>query len=142
MPGVSSQVLLVDDEPEHIGWLVDYLESMDLRVEQATDLRSAFAYSGSPRLVIVDMNIPQVGALTDEITLRSPLTARYPGLAVAEHFRNRGVGAHAVIAYTVHDDDELQSSLDRLSCRYVLKGRPYAIKQVIQSALGPPARRR
>lgn len=138
MPESNRLVLLVDDEPEHIDWLKDYLEAQGLIVVQVTDLRAALTFADIPLLVIVDMNIPAVDALTPAMEQRTPLTRKYPGLAIAEHFRNKGVGAHAVIAYTVHDDDELQASLDKLSCRYVLKGRPYAIKAVVKSAVNPP----
>ena len=57
------------------------------------------------RLILVDMNIPALDGVTPALKARTPLVDTYPGLAVAIVARNNGYGAHAVIAYTVHDDD-------------------------------------
>lgn len=140
MPNAIKNVLLVDDELEHLNWLFDFLAAKGLAIKTAQDLPSALGVNPTPDLLIVDMQIPARDALTPEISKRMPLATKYPGLAVTEHFRTMGVGAHAVIAYTVHDDDELDAALSKLNCRYVLKGRPHAIKQVVQSALDPAPR--
>lgn len=135
----KAAVLLVDDEPEHVQWLVEYLEARNTVVHIATSLPTALAALAAQtfRMVIADMNIPANEALTPSVLASAPLASRYPGLAVAITARNSGLGAHAVLAYTVHDDDELDAALTKLNCRYVLKGRPRAIKQVLEKSFAP-----
>jgi len=141
----STVALLVDDEPEYIGWIAEHLEAKGLLAKYAHNLPEALAVLASSefRLIIVDMNIPANEALTPEMIARMPLAEKYPGLAVAMHCRNIGYGAHSVIAYTVHDDDLVDEEMKRINCRYVLKGRPQALKQVIEKSLEsrPPIQR-
>lgn len=134
--------LLVDDEPEYLDWVREYLEMGGLVVEIATTLRAGFdALEGKQyTLVLVDMNIPSHDALTTSMVGRTPIASKYPGLALAQRCRDKGYGAHAVIAYTVHDDDRLAVELDALHCRYVLKGRPEVMKRVLASSLAPAGR--
>lgn len=135
----SKVALVVDDEPEHLEFLREFLEVQGLDVRFAANLREGLDALADAefRLLVVDMNIPERGALGDDLLKRMPLAKRYPGLAVTLDARNRGYGAHSVIAYTVHDDDAIDAELRKLSCRYVVKGRPAAMKQVILSALSP-----
>jgi CheY-like chemotaxis protein len=138
----SHVALVVDDEPEHLEFLREFLESCSLEVRFAEHLREALdaLREAEFRLIVVDMNIPDRGALAESLIASTPLAKRYPGIAVAIEARNRGYGAHSVVAYTVHDDESIDEALRKLSCRYVVKGRPAAMKQVIRSALTPPAR--
>jgi len=138
----SAVVLLIDDEPEYLAFVVDYLESLGLKTEIARNLPEAMAAIDRNvyRLILVDMEIPALGA--DAVVKRpSAVAHKYPGIVAAIHCRNQGYGAHQVIAYTVHDDDAADAELRKLNCRYVLKGRPEALKRVIQSSLGskPPS---
>jgi len=102
-----TDVLLVDDEPEFLDWVAEYLEAKGLIVRYATTLPAALAAISESkyRLILVDMNIPALDGVTPALKARTPLVDTYPGLAVAIVARNNGYGAHAVIAYTVHDDD-------------------------------------
>jgi len=136
----SKRVLVLDDEPEYLEWVKDYLEAEGMKVEYVRTLREALkaiAFGGEYRLLLVDMNVPDDGAIEPGIRERTPLVTKYPGLVLAIEARNRGYGAHSVIAYTVHDDDAADAELQRLRCRYVLKGRPEVLKRVVQSSLRP-----
>jgi CheY-like chemotaxis protein len=131
------RILIVDDEPEFLNFLFDYFESQGMEVVVATNLSDALDLAGKSKykLALVDMNIPATG--NAKSLLDTPIAQKYPGFKVAHHLRNIGYGAHQVIAYTVHDDDSLDSELDKIRCRYVLKGRPYILKSVVAKALAP-----
>lgn len=75
------------------------------------------------------MEIPAPGS--SQKLLDTPISMQYPGFKVADHLRNIGYSAHQIIAYTVHDDNSLDAELDKIRCRYVLKGRPNILKSVI-----------
>ena len=150
--GATSRIaLLIDDEPEYLGWVVEYLSSVEIQSEFSTSLNEALTsiQEKNYRLMLVDMNIPAEGAAA--ALAKNAVQQKYPGIIAAVKARSRGYGAHQVIAYTVHDDDAADAELAKLNCRYVLKGRPEALKAVIQASLRPhppsrtpkpPARRR
>jgi CheY-like chemotaxis protein len=136
--GASSKtVLVLDDEPEYLDWVVDYLESHGLAVQFASTLANAIDMVSRREycLFLVDMNVPDGGATTPEMLQRTPLIAQFPGLALAQVCRNAGYGRHSVIAYTVHDHPGAEAELEKLWCRYVLKGRPEVLKSVIDKSL-------
>jgi CheY-like chemotaxis protein len=139
---VEDLALIVDDEPEFLDWVVEFIESLGLKCYSATTLPDALAAVTETRyrVVLVDMNIPALNSLTPAMVAQTPLVSRYPGIAVAITCRNRGYGAHSVIAYTVHDDDAADRELSKLHCRYVLKGRPEVLKRVLKSSVAsrPP----
>jgi CheY-like chemotaxis protein len=136
------KALIVDDQPEFLDYAVEFIEAQGLTVEKATTLPDALTAVTRERykLVLVDMNIPAIDGITPEIRSRAPIVDKYPGIALAKHCRNIGYGAHSVVGYTVHDDDSIAAELEKLGCRYVLKGRPEAFKHAVKSSLAPPTR--
>lgn len=138
----STRILIVDDEPEYVAWIEEYLEARGYSCDYAKNLPEATAalQARDYRLIIIDMNIPALEAITPALHEKTPLVDKYPGIAVAVFARNNSYGAHSVIAYTVHDDDAADRELDKMHCRYVLKGRPNVLKQVIDKSLAPPPR--
>jgi len=138
-------VLVLDDEPEYLKWVQEFLQSRGFRVEFQTRLSDALRAMTAReyRLFLVDMNVPSQEDVDDLLRKEHPLAIRYPGLALAIEARNQGYGAHSVIAYTVHDDERIDAELSKLHARYVLKGRPEALKKVISASLAPaPVQRR
>lgn len=138
MPPVkSSKVLVVDDEPEYLGWVKEFLETQHLTVVFARTLDEAFGllHRDEFKLLLVDMNVPPGSSIEPAMKARVPLVAKYPGLAFAVSARDLGYSAPAVVAYTVHDDDAVDRELAKVNCRYVLKGRPQVLKSVIAAAL-------
>jgi CheY-like chemotaxis protein len=138
----GKKVLILDDEPEYLTWVKEFLEAQGLSVEFATTLSAAFAALSKARyrLLLVDMNVPPGASITPRLRAAIDSVDRYPGLALALEARNFGYGAHSVVAYTVHDDERIAQNLDRWHCRYVLKGRPDAFKSVIRASLEPAPR--
>jgi CheY-like chemotaxis protein len=142
----SQSVLVFDDEPEYLQWVADYFESKGLTTKFVTNLGHALQAIATDdyRLILVDMNVPGVEAIDPRILSSYPLAHKYPGIALAVAARNKGYGAHTVIAYTVHDDEAADKELKRLHCRYVLKGRPDVFRKVVEASLKPapkPVRR-
>lgn len=133
------KVLMVDDEPEYLTWVEDYFSSLGETVVRAVNVLEAFAALSKESfdVVLVDMNIPHLNAINDSMRARSQLIERYPGIAVAFHCRDLGYAARKVIVYTVHDDELVEKEFDRISCRYVLKGRPQILKSVIRKSFEP-----
>lgn len=130
--------LIVDDEPEYLGWVADFFRSIGIRAEFALTISDAVDCMSRQKyeLLLIDMNIPAGAASVDEISKnRSDLVGRYPGIALAFYARNNGYREFQVIAYTVHDDDTADAELQRLNCRYVLKGRPDVLKIVVKRSL-------
>jgi len=137
--GNRKTVLVIDDEPEYLRWVEEFLRSRQMKVEFKTRLSDAIqAISARDfRLFLVDMNIPSSAEVDPSIRATHPLSMKYPGLAFAIEARNMGYGAHSVIAYTVHDDEGIDAELNKLHARYVLKGWPDALKKVIDASLRP-----
>jgi CheY-like chemotaxis protein len=131
--------LVLDDEPEYLAWVKEYLANKGLSTVFARTLAEAMEIIAKQdfRLLLVDMNVPIDPSVEPRFQRDMPLVSKYPGLALAMEARNMGYGAHSVIAYTVHDDDAIDAALRLLNCRYVLKGRPNVLKRVIDSSLAP-----
>lgn len=141
----STKALVVDDEPEYQEWVQEFLRAQGLRPVIARTLPEALRNLSTVdfRIIIVDMNVPaSPPSIEPAIAEKHPLVLKYPGLIVAIEARNMGYGAHSVIAYTVHDDNAAAEELDRLHCRYVLKGRPEVFKSVVKASLAPPPHQR
>ena len=138
MKGASSTAaLLIDDEPEYLQWVEEFLLKNQLTTDYAHTLSDALdrAARRDYRLVIVDMEIPAHGASGTFASQRGPTAQKYPGLAAVIHLRTVGYEKHQVIAFTVHDDGALDVELKKLDCRYVLKGRPEDFKQAVRTSL-------
>jgi len=136
----SKKVLILDDDPEYMAWVYEYLESLDLHpvISRSVDDGLIQLSKEDYRFLLVDMNVPASDGLIATWIDKQPLCKRYPGLILAHEARNRGYGAHSVIGYTVHDDSAAAAELQgKLHCRYVLKGRPQTFKSVVQKTLAP-----
>src|ERR1051326_4871217 len=100
----EKKILLVDDEPEHLDWLVDYIDSKGFKTTIVTNVKEAIeaAERVSYRAFIIDLNIPfggwtppnnfQVGATYDE----------YHGLHILKFVRTQGNAGVRVLAYLAH----------------------------------------
>jgi CheY-like chemotaxis protein len=131
-------VLLIDDEPEYLTWVVEFFDSLGIRSEKAQTIGQALDMMSRQKydLLLIDMNIPPGGATLDQVSKgRSAMVEHYPGIALAFYSRNNGYEDFQVIAYTVHDDDAADAELQRLNCRYVLKGRPEVLKLVVRRSI-------
>jgi CheY-like chemotaxis protein len=143
MSSAGSPALIIDDEPEYLQWVVEYLESSGLSTEFARNLPDGLAAieARQYRLILVDLEVPAPGASEALAKARSPVIAKYPGIAAAIHARTQGYATSDVIVYSVHDDDAAEAELKRFDCPYVLKGRPHELKAMLKRILSRPVKR-
>lgn len=131
----SKSVLLVDDEPEYIQWLYDYLVAKGFEVDMAESVSEALELADATtyRIYLIDLNIP-AGAWSSP----SPITeiySQYKGLNVIRYIRSQGNAGARVVAYSAHENAEIHTAIDNLYCTYVVKGRARDIKAELESIL-------
>lgn len=124
-------ILLVDDEPHYLDWLVDYLEAKGYSVVTATSLDAALdLLSGTRyRVVVCDLSVPVSDKLVPVLAKKHGTYLRYPGAYAAFTARNRGHRPRQVVVYSVHESADIQRIADTLGVQYITKGRPSQLKQ-------------
>lgn len=132
----SMRVLLADDEPEHLDWLVDYLSAKGLKTTVVTTIKeSVTAFEECLfRAYIIDLNIP-LGGWSPSIAEPSPAYSDYHGLYALKLIRSQGNSGGRVLAYSAHYNDQIVKEIRRLYCKYVVKGRPLDLKTEIDRLL-------
>ena len=130
-------ILVVDDEPHSMIWIVDYIEALGYSVLQHTTLNDALESLGKEvyRAAIIDLNIPALEPLDKELRAFGGTFARFPGLYAARFARNRGYRDRQVMLYSVHQDADVVEQAKRLGCSYLMKGRPQAFKIELDDVL-------
>lgn len=126
-------VLLADDEPEHLEWLVDYLKAKGLAVHIATNVEEAMKAGEEAWYwaYIVDLNIP----LGNWPAPSNSTFQSYPGLTIIQSIRSQGNNGARVIAYSAHSNSVIEAEIKRLYTDYVAKGRPQQLKDRINELL-------
>ena len=87
------------------------------------------------RCAIIDLNVPLEEPLVDRCRDLGEVYGRYPGLFVAREARNFGYRDRQIILYSVHRDPQVSEEAQKLSCTYILKGRPKVMKEELESVL-------
>jgi len=130
-------VLLMDDEPQYLDWLVDYLKAKGYSVAHATTVDAAVGLlkKSKYRLVVCDLSVPVSEQLGKTITSELALYGKYPGAYVAYLARNLGQRSRQVVVYSVHDRAEIQELATRIGVQYITKGRPRQFKDEIDHVL-------
>ena len=133
----SNTVLLIDDEPHYLDWLIDYLESKGCRVILATQLDETVQLleENKYRIVICDISIPASHLLRSSIVKYQYEYGDYPGIYAAHIARNKGHRSRQVVLYSVHDDYKLKEISERIRVQYLTKGRPRQFKKEIDDIL-------
>lgn len=136
LPLKSDTILLADDEPYNLQWVVDWLDSLKYKVviAETVDAGIRFLETARFRTVIADLSIPLD---SPQLTLdgKSPLYLTYPGLVLADFARNHDHTARQVLVYSVHDDLLVRAYSEKFGFTYLLKGRPRSLKQEIEAVL-------
>jgi CheY-like chemotaxis protein len=132
-------VLLADDEPEHLDWLIDYLSAKGLQTIVATTVKDAIEQveKGAYRAYLIDLNIP-LGGWIPTVTVGSQTYDDYHGLYVLKLVRSQGNPGNRVIAYSAHQNEPIIASIRRLYCGYIVKGKPRELKDEIENLLKRP----
>ncbi len=129
-------VLIADDEPYNLQWMIDFLESLNYETVVADNVDKALQSLQASRFraVVADLSIPLLPP--QSILLgRDPVFQKYPGLLVADYARNHGHTGRQVVVYSVHDDPQVRALARRLGVTYFLKGRPRLLKAEIIDVL-------
>ncbi len=130
-------VLLVDDEPQCLDWLVDYIVAKGYSIVTATTLEAALDLlrENRYRLVICDLSIPAPKNTLSFLQKENPAYALYPSAYIAHFARNLGHRARQVLVYSVHESQEIRDVAELLGVVYMTKGRPTQFKREIDSIL-------
>lgn len=129
------RVFLLDDEYTNISWLVEWLNMKGCLTETAASADEALKkLDGNVNkfdYFLVDLNVP-----SSVHRGTAPIYSEYPGLAVAQKIRSWGVSGTKVVIYSVHLTPQLEVEIfEKLSCKYVVKGRPRELKNVLMKDL-------
>ena len=137
MSNKQDQVLVMDDEPELLEWLVEYLSVKGMEVTFAKDIAEGMSAleEGKYCFLVLDLNVPISGECRAMLSKNGELFLNFPGLYIAQSARTKGYRDRQVIVYSVHDIDEVRAVTDRLRVTYVTKGRPRAFKAEIDDVL-------
>lgn len=124
-------VLIADDEPHYLEWLGEFVEKQGYEAVFVESVNAAFELlvKRTFRAVIVDLNIPVTGVLTEVVASRGSLFSQFPGLYIAFVARNKKHRPRQVIVYTVHILEAIDAECRKLSCTYITKGKPGLFKQ-------------
>lgn len=133
----NGEILCVDDEPQNIYWISDFLESEGYVVTIVTNLNDAIREINTKRFraLVIDLNIPAAEPLDQELRREGGVFARFPGLYAARHARNIGFRSRQTIIYSVHQDADVKERAAAMRCTFVSKGRPKAFKEELLEVL-------
>ena len=130
-------IMMLDDEMYNLTWMLDYIYSKGFNVAPASSANEAVNLIDSEifRVAIIDLNVPLLPPLDGAAAEVGDVYAKYPGLYVARHARNRGYRDRQVVIYSVHRDEAVADEANKLRCTYILKGRPKELKQELDAIL-------
>jgi CheY-like chemotaxis protein len=132
----QGNILVADDEPEHVDWLVDYLKAKGFQVTLATNVAEAMnaIEKTNYRAYIIDLNIPLGGWVPDPPP-PSETYDIYQGLYIIRASRTQGNAGARVIAYSAHYNEQIAADIKHLYCEYIIKGRARELKTDIERLL-------
>lgn len=131
----EKQILVADDEREHVEFLLDYLKDKGFSVTFVENAKEALsACEGIKyRAYFIDLNIPFGDSALNPN--KNEIHSEYPGLRIIQVIRSQGNSGARVVAYSAHYNDQIVSEIERLYCKYVVKGRARDLKDAIDEIL-------
>lgn len=133
------EILILDDEPEHIYWLVDYIETKGfsakivINAKEAIETIENVEYAG----YVLDLNIP-LGGWQPNVKSPNSVYDKYRGFYIAKYIRSQGVTGRRVLMYSAHSNDEINHEVSHLYVDYVAKGRAAEFKLAIGQLISLP----
>lgn len=123
-------VLVMDDEPQYLDWLFEYLISKGYDFISVTNLADAITalQNGKYRAILADLSVPVTDDLNATLSKQGENYVKYPGLYLAHHARNRGYRGRQVVVYSVHDTPSVREVTNIIGVCYITKGRPRMLK--------------
>lgn len=132
----EKSVLLADDEPEYLDWLIDFLKSIGLKVTVAVNVEQAMAACEKKwyRIYIIDLNIP-LGRWPQPT---NATFAHYCGFSIIQAIRSQGNDGRRVIAYSAHTNPEINAEMKRLYTDFIEKDHAIQLKDRLRELLTQP----
>lgn len=129
-------VLLADDEPEYLDWLIDFLESLGLKVTVVLNVEQAMAACERAwyRVYIIDLNIP-LGRWPQPT---NAIFRHYCGFSIIQAIRSQGNDGRRVIAYSAHTNSEINGEMKRLYTDFIQKDHAILLKDQLREVLTQP----
>ena len=130
-------ILLMDDEPHYLSWLVEYLEAKGYAVDTASNLGEALEKLEPQkyRTIIADLSVPIPSEMHSLVETEGKAYLEFPGLFIAHHARNMGYRNRQVVVYSVHDSATVTEVATRIRVCYITKGRPKLLKEELDDIL-------
>ncbi|ELY4032349.1 response regulator [Cronobacter malonaticus] len=134
---MNNKILIMDDEPHFLEWLVEYIESKGFGIDIVNTVDQAVAAldNNSYRVVICDLNVPASFEMQSKIDVKGNLYKKYRGLYPAEYARTKGHRGKQVIVYSVHDSEDVQEKCRKVDIQYLVKARPREFKKEFDNIL-------
>src|SRR5690625_7747098 len=107
MNELSNCVLIMDDEPHLLDWLVEYLESKKYDVHQVTNVQDAISKLdvNKYRMVVLGLNVPASPEYLEKLKSKGELYVEYRVLYVAEVASTKWHSRREVMVYSIHESD-------------------------------------
>lgn len=136
---LQTTIMVVDDEPEHIQWLLDYIEAKGMKTQLACNVAEAVALAerNQYRGYIVDLNIP-MGNWISTFKTPSDVYEKYRGFLVIKYVRTQGNLGQNVTAYSAHYNEQITGEAKTLYCEYTTKGRVKEFKAEVDKLINTP----
>jgi CheY-like chemotaxis protein len=133
----EKKVLVMDDEPHVLDWLIEYLEAQSYKVDIAVNVDQAIdaLNRSSYRIAIFDLNVPASPEILNKINEKGSIHAQYRGLFAAEHARTIGMRGRQVVVYSVHDNPDILRRCNTIGVQYLIKARPREFKKELNNIL-------
>ena len=137
MEELKKMVLIMDDEPHVLDWLIEYVEAAGYDVKTVTNLDEAIKILDEFifRVAIFDLNVPVSDTLKIKLEEKGAIYTKYRGLYAAEYARTKGHRGKQVIVYSVHDSEEVQKKCNIVDIQYLIKARPREFKKELNNIL-------
>lgn len=133
----KNTVLIMDDEPHVLDWLIEYLKAKDYKVIIVTNADEAINELNKMifRLTIFDLNVPASDLIKKKLEEKGSVYSNYRGLYAALYARTKGHRGRQVIVYSVHDSEEVQKECRKVDIQYLIKARPREFKKELNDIL-------
>jgi len=130
-------ILIMDDEPHVLDWLIEYLEAKDYKVKTVANVDEAINELDKMafRVTIFDLNVPVSDEVLKKLEEKGNIYLKYRGLYAAEYARTKGHRGRQVIVYSVHDSEDVLQQCEKVGIQYLIKARPREFKRKLDDIL-------
>jgi CheY-like chemotaxis protein len=137
MNKAANTVLIMDDEPHVLDWLIEYLAAKGYQTKIAVNVDEAIEYLNKTtfRVAIFDLNVPASEGILRKLEEKGGIYSHYRGVYAAEYARTKGLRGRQVIVYSVHDSEDVLQRCNKIGVQYLIKARPREFKNELNDIL-------